>query len=93
MPEYRYILKPSIDYLKDCGYLLLNTQEMANFLQIPPKAVQQMVYMDRIPLPVRLKFCNCMRWNVIELLQWVQAGCPRRTEWIRIHGKSGWYKQ
>ncbi len=91
MPEYRHIFKPSIDYLESCDHLLLDSREMAEFLQILLKAMQQMVYSDRIPLPVHLGLGKIMRCNVIELLKWVQAGCPIRTKWISIHGKSGWY--
>jgi len=30
-----------------------------------------------------------MRWNVLELLLWVQAGCPCCTDWLRMLRKSG----
>jgi hypothetical protein len=93
MTEYRHILKPSVDYLEGCGCLLLDTFGMAKFLGVPSKTVQQLVYTDRIPLPVKLGFGRTMRWNVIELVKWLQAGCPRRTEWIEMNGKSGGYRQ
>ena len=93
MNEHRNILRPSISHLEKCGHLLLDTRGMADFLGIPRSALQQLVYTDRIPLPVRLGLGKTMRWNVIELLKWMQAGCPRREEWIRTNGKSGWCRQ
>ena len=75
MHKCEHILKPSVAYLEGCGRLLLDTQGMADFLGIPSKAVQQMAWTRRIPIPVRLG--GTLRWNVLELLAWVQAGCPR----------------
>ena len=75
MPEYRHILNPSVAYLEGCGRLLLDTQGMAEFLGIPAKAVQEMAWTKRLPLPMRLG--GTMRWSVIALARWVEAGCPR----------------
>ncbi len=91
--EYKHILKPSIDYLERCGILMLNTAGMSEFLGVPARAIPQLVYTDRIPLPCRLGLGNCLRWSVLELLEWVEAGCPRRTQWIKIRGSSGWCPQ
>ena len=90
-PEYKHVLRPSIAFLEQCGKLLLDTRDLAEFLQVPKRVVQQLVYSDRIPLPMKLGWGECPRWNVIELLDWVQAGCPRRTKWIEVRGSSGWY--
>ena len=76
MREYRHILKPSVAYLESCGRLLLDIRGMAEFLGIPAKAVQQFAWTSRVPLPVRLG--GTMRWNVIDLLDWAEAGCPRQ---------------
>ena len=93
MPEYRNILKPSAAYLEGCGRLLLDSRGMSDFLGLPTKVVQQLVSTDRIPLPVRLGSEKTTRWSILELVTWVQAGCPRRTTWIQINGKSGWCGQ
>src|SRR5689334_22308525 len=90
-PVYKHILRPSCEFLAGCGKLLLDTGDLAAFLQVPQKTVQQLVYCDRIPLPMKLGLGNCVRWNVLELLDWVEAGCPRRTQWIEMRGHSGWY--
>jgi hypothetical protein len=89
--KYRHILKPSVDYLANCGVYWLTTKNMADFLGVPLSRVQQLVYTDRIPLPMKFEFSGAVRWNIFELLDWVEAGCPRRTEWIEMRGSSGWY--
>lgn len=75
MREYQHILKPSVAYLKNCGCLLLDIGGMAKFLGMSAKALQQMAWTGRVPVPVRLG--GVMRWNIIRLLEWVESGCPR----------------
>jgi hypothetical protein len=93
--EYKHVLKPSVEYLDRCGSLMLNTAGMAEFLDVPTKALAQLVYTDRIPIPCRLGLGKCRRWSVMELLEWVEAGCPRLQKWIEMRGSSGscrqWY--
>lgn len=88
--EYQIILRPSVEYVEQCGKFMIDTKAMAEFLGLAPKTVTQLVYTDRVPLPCRLGARNFYRWSVLELLEWVEAGCPRRTQWIRIRGSSGW---
>jgi predicted DNA-binding transcriptional regulator AlpA len=88
--EYKHILKPSVEYLEQCGKLLLDSHDMAAFLGVPLGKVQQLIYSDRIPLPVRLGLGKSYRWSILELLEWVVAGCPKRTQWIKERGWSGW---
>lgn len=76
MREHQHILKPSVTYLTTCGCLLLDIDGMAEFLGIPTKAVRQMTWTTRLPIPFRLG--GTLRWNIIRLLEWVEAGCPRR---------------
>ena len=76
MREYEHILKPSVAYLEICGRLLVDIDGMAAFLGIPAKAVQQMAWTTRLPLPVRIG--GTVRWNVIRLLEWVEAGCRHK---------------
>ena len=73
--------------------LLLDTKHMAASLGVPPNKVHQLTYNDRIPLPVKIGLCRCPRWSVFELLDWMQAGCPRRTAWIEKRGWSGWARR
>lgn len=90
-PQYRHIIRPSVDVLAQGSSLLLDTPTMATFLGVPPKTVQDLLGQGRIPLPLKLGLSSCRRWNVFELLDWVNAGCPRRKEWIAMRGRSGWY--
>ena len=89
--EYRNTLQPSIAFLEQSEKLLLDSGDLAAFLGVSRAVVQQLVYTDRIPLPVRLGLGKCFRWSVLELLEWVHVGCPRRTRWIEERGRSGWY--
>lgn len=91
--NYAHTLKPSVDYLGRQECLLLDSNGMAAFLGIERKTLEQLVYTDRIPLPVSLGLGKCRRWSVIELLEWVEAGCPGRGDWIAARGQSGWYPQ
>lgn len=89
-PPIRHVLRPSVDYLQEQRNILLTTEQVAVFLGVERKVIQQLVYNDRIPLPVSLGLGKCHRWSGIELLEWVEAGCPRRTAWIAARGQSGW---
>jgi hypothetical protein len=84
--EYRNVLKPSIEYLERSGSLMLDTSGMAEFLGLSGKAMAQLVHTDRTPLRRRLGLGRCLRWSVLELLEWVEAGCPRRGQWIEMRG-------
>ena len=90
---YKVIIRPSVEYLSRCGKLLLDTKSMAEFLSLKPSEVQNLLYTDRLPAPVRLGILETQRWNVFELLDWVAAGCPRRGAWIDMHGWSGWVRR
>src|SRR5262245_28127953 len=77
---YHRVLRPSVNFLKRCGNLMVDTKSLGEFLGLSDKAVFQLSHTDRIPLPCRLGRCH--RWSVLELLEWVESGCPRRTKWI-----------
>jgi hypothetical protein len=70
--EYRHVMKPSVSYLEKCGRLVLTSREMGAFLGVPHAVLQQLVYTDRVPLPMRLGLAKCYRWSVLELLEWVE---------------------
>jgi predicted DNA-binding transcriptional regulator AlpA len=89
--EYRHILKPCVEYLERCGRLMIDSSEMAKFLGVSQKAMMQLTSTDRVPGPCRLGLGSCFRWSVLELLEWVEAGCPRRRDWIKLRGRSGRY--
>ena len=91
--EYVNVLRPSIEYLQSCGKLLLDSRDMAQFLGIPWKAMQQLAYTDRVLGPLQLGFGKCYRWSILEVLDWVRAGCPRRMEWIKLRTAVGRYRR
>jgi predicted DNA-binding transcriptional regulator AlpA len=78
--EYTNVLRPNVEYLRSAGTLFLDSGQMAEFLGISRSVLTQLVYTDRTPLPVRLGLGKCFRWSVLELAEWVTAGCPRRRK-------------
>src|SRR4051794_30920029 len=88
---HKYVVRPSVQYIERSGRLMLNTEEMAEFLGVPTPHIHNLNNSGRIPLPFRLGLGKCVRWSVYELLEWVEADCPRRTEWIKMRGRTGWY--
>ena len=84
--EYKHILRPSVEYLEECGSLMIDRRGMAEFLGVSAKAMTQFDDTDRIPRPRPLGLGNCQRWSVLELLAWVQAGCPRLAQWVKLRG-------
>ena len=84
--EYQHVLKPSVGFLESCGVLLLNTKQMALFLGVPINVARHPV---RIPMGMQLGCGKGLRWSVLELLEWVKAGCPRRREWIETRRLAG----
>ena len=66
----RHVIRPNLSYLRDFEKLLLTSEDMAKFIQLPRSVVQQLVYSDRIPLPLHLGFGKTARWSLFELLEW-----------------------
>lgn len=89
--EYKIVLRPSIEFLEQCGKLMLDTPDMAEFLGVSQKTMTHLASTDRVPGQIRLGLGRCLRWSVLELLEWVEAGCPRRMKWIELRGTSGRY--
>jgi hypothetical protein len=89
--DYTHIIKPSVDVLELCGSLMIDTRGMAEFLGIPVKQMGQLHCTDRLPLPCRLGLGKCLRWSVLELLGWVEVGCPRCGEWVEMRRSGRWW--
>lgn len=87
--KFKVIIQPSIDRLLGMNKLLIDAALMGEFLGIPRLKVYQLLGTDRIPLPINLGFGRAPRWSIFELLEWVEAGCPGRGEWIDLRGWSG----
>jgi hypothetical protein len=84
--KHKWPLRPSVEYLRSCKRLMLDTRGMAEFVGVPLPRLRQMVYSDRIPIPINLSIGGCPRWNIFELLDWVEAGCPKRGRWNEMRG-------
>jgi len=91
--EYSVILTPSVASLDRSGKLLIGAADMAAFLGVSKARVHYLVGTGRIPPPIRLGYGRCSRWSVMELLEWVEAGCPRRDDWIEQRGWTGWVRR
>jgi len=88
--DYQVVLQPSVSRLAGLGKVMINAEHMAEFLGVSRIKVYYLTGTDRIPLPIHLGIGKCPRWSVFELLEWVEAGCPRRGVWIERRGWSGW---
>lgn len=80
--DYKIIVSPSVDRLREAGTLFLSVPQMADFLGLSKKTVIHLSYTDRMPQPVHMGLGQSLRWSVLELADWVEAGCPRRDEWF-----------
>jgi predicted DNA-binding transcriptional regulator AlpA len=89
--EYVRVLRPSVDRLAACGKLLIGTKEMAEFLGLSRQVVIELASTDRLPTPIRLGGRGLLLWSVIDLLKWVESGCPRADQWIKISGRRIWH--
>ncbi len=74
-------MRPSVESscaVSSIGERLLSTRELARFLGISARTIQRYDSVGRIPEPVR--FGNSTRWRLSEILNWLDAGCPKRKE-------------
>ncbi len=49
---------------------MLDSNDMAEFLGVSQKVFTQLASTDRVPGPCRLGHGTCLRWSVLELLEW-----------------------
>ena len=60
----------------------VNAAQAAKILGISRTLLYQMNSSGRLgPMPIKLS-SRCTRWSVNELVQWVDAGCPARRQWL-----------
>ena len=55
--------------------LLINVVDAARLTGLSPKTVSRCASSGRFPPPIRLG--GRRLWNRAELIQWINAGCPR----------------
>ena len=59
--------------------LALAATEVAELLGISARHVWKLHASGQLPQPVRLG--RSVRWNRVELVRWLEAGCPARDKW------------
>ena len=64
----------------DLKATLLTVGQVADFLGVSVRQVWNLRSQGLLPEPVRLG--RSSRWRRVELMAWVDAGCPTRAEWI-----------
>jgi len=62
--------------------LLLNSRQVAKLLNISQRTFWGYWNNGRIIQPIRVG--RNVRWSVIELRKWVEAGCPTQQEWEKL---------
>ena len=65
--------------------LLVDTNQVANLLKVCRKTIWTMQTQGRMPKPIRIG--SAVRWSYEEIKAWVDAGCPKETEWKKIWPK------
>jgi predicted DNA-binding transcriptional regulator AlpA len=85
------MLRPSVEYLEQNGRLMLDSSEMAAFLGVSKKVMTQPASTNRVPGPCRLGLRTCLRWSVLEFLEWIETRCRWRDDGIELRGRSGRY--
>ncbi len=72
----------TIEHLQDIKPALLNTKGVAKLLGISTRQVWRLLSAGRLPSPVTLGASGRLRrWRRIELLEWINHGCPSADTW------------
>ncbi|MEX0702456.1 MAG: helix-turn-helix domain-containing protein [Planctomycetales bacterium] len=58
---------------------LLTAREVAQLLRLSDRTVRRLDSAGRLPRGLRIG--GSKRWRRDELLAWIAAGCPRRSDW------------
>ena len=67
--------------------LLVSAEVAAHLLSISKASFYAMKAASRLPAPVH--FGRMVRWNVEELRQWVNCGCPAWWQWKELRHEFG----
>lgn len=63
-----------------CPPLLVDTKEAARLCSISERHFAKLDQDDQLG-PTSLRLGSCVRWNVAELTEWLNSGCPCRERW------------
>lgn len=58
---------------------LISAEELAKILGLSKRQVFRLDGQHNIPKPLRIG--GSLRWNLLEIHQWIEGGCPKRLEW------------
>jgi excisionase family DNA binding protein len=56
------------------GPLLVNTNKVAELLNLSPRTVWRLLSAGKLPKPVRIG--RSVRWSLTKLESWIAEGCP-----------------
>lgn len=63
----------------DC---LINAKEVAKILNIGVSHIHSMRSCGLLPLPIKLG--GSVRWHKMEIIKWINAGCPPLNKWMHL---------
>lgn len=78
-------------HLQSSERLAVPARQVANLLSISERHVWALDSSGRLPRPNRLG--RSVRWNITELRDWQDAGCPTRDRWEQMKAAAGKGKQ
>jgi predicted DNA-binding transcriptional regulator AlpA len=67
--------------------LLIAARPLADSLAVSLATLRRMDSSGRLPRPIRLSN-GAVRWRADEIRAWVEADCPRRSEWEAFRASS-----
>ena len=68
-----------IGKIPESAGLLVDVKTAASLLNVSPRTLFRLNDLQAIPEPVR--FGRLVRWQLAEILEWLDAGCPSRKHW------------
>jgi excisionase family DNA binding protein len=65
---------------EDTG-LLIDSRTFARLLNVSYRTLYRLIDLKAVPQPVHLG--RIIRWRIDEVLEWIEADCPRQNNWSR----------
>lgn len=65
---------------EDAG-LLIDSKTFARLLNVSYRTLYRLIDLKAVPQPVHLG--RIIRWRIDEVLEWIEADCPRQNNWSR----------
>lgn len=65
---------------------LIDLADLASLLGISRATAERMKSGAKLP-PHLVLSANCHRWRRLEVLSWIEAGCPPKREWLARTGR------